>query len=146
MVAMVVQGGYEIDPDPHRVDVDALCAFLDAEAYWARWRTPEDVRHQVSTAWRVVGAYTQAGEMVGFARAVSDGRDVAYLADVYVLRDHRGQGLARALLHEMIENGPGADFRWLLHTRDAHGLYRGFGFAEPDERVMERPSSRTTAG
>jgi GNAT superfamily N-acetyltransferase len=145
MVRMFVHGGYEIDPDPERVDVDALCAFLDAEAYWARWRTRDDVRHQVSTAWRVVGVYTERSEMVGFARAVSDGRDIAYLADVYVLSDHRGQGLGRALLREMIENGPGAMFRWMLHTRDAHGLYRGFGFAEPDERFMERPSSRTMA-
>jgi GNAT superfamily N-acetyltransferase len=142
MVRMLVHGRYEIDPDPDRIDVDALYAFLDAEAYWARWRTGDDVRHQVSTAWRVVGVYTERSEMVGFARAVSDGRDIAYLADVYVLSDHRGQGLGRALLQEMIENGPGATFRWMLHTRDAHDLYRRFGFAEPDERVMERPSPR----
>jgi GNAT superfamily N-acetyltransferase len=143
MVGMVVHGRYEIDPDPHRVDVDALFAFLEAEAYWARWRTRDDVRHQLATAWRVVGAYTEQGEMVGFARAVSDGRDIAYLADVYVLTEHRGKGLAHALLQEMIENGPGAGFRWMLHTRDAHDLYRGFGFSEPDERVMERPRPPT---
>jgi GNAT superfamily N-acetyltransferase len=119
-----------------------LYAFLSTEAYWAQWRTEEDVRDQVATAWRLVGAYTQRSEMVGFARAVSDGRDIAYLADVYVLSDHRGQGLGRALMCEMVENGPGVGFRWLLHTRDAHDLYREFGFAEPDERVMERPSSR----
>jgi GNAT superfamily N-acetyltransferase len=142
MVRVLVHGRYEIDPDPERVDVDALYAFLDAEAYWARWRTRDDVRHQVSTAWRVVGAYTERSDMVGFARAVSDGRDIVYLADVYVLSDHRGQGLGRALLQEMIENGPGAMFRWMLHTRDAHDLYRGFGFAAPDQRYMERPSSR----
>jgi GNAT superfamily N-acetyltransferase len=142
MVRMLVHGRYEIDPDPERVDVDALYAFLAAEAYWARWRTKDDVRHQVATAWRVVGAYTEQAEMVGFARAVSDGRDIVYLADVYVLSDHRGHGLGRALLQEMIENGPGADFRWMLHTRDAHDLYREFGFAAPDERVMERPSTR----
>jgi GNAT superfamily N-acetyltransferase len=141
-VGVLTHGRYEIDPDPERVELDALYAFLAAEAYWATWRSKDDVRHQVATAWRVVGAYSDSGELVGFARAVSDGCDIAYLADVYVLRAHRGQGLARALLQEMIENGPGADFRWMLHTRDAHGLYRKFGFAEPDQRFMERPSGR----
>jgi GNAT superfamily N-acetyltransferase len=80
--------------------------------------------------------------MVGFARGISDGYDTAYLADVYVLAAHRGQGLAQALVQEMIDDGPGATFRWMLHTRDAHGLYRKFGFAEPDGRLMERPSRR----
>jgi GNAT superfamily N-acetyltransferase len=138
MVQVLIHGRYQIDPDPGRVDVVALCAFLEAEAYWARWRTPDDIRRQVETAWRVVGAYTEQGDMVGFARAVSDGLDVSYLADVYVLSEHRGQGLGHALVLEMIENGPGAGLRWMLHTRDAHDLYRKFGFAEPDARYMER--------
>jgi GNAT superfamily N-acetyltransferase len=142
MVQVLVHGRYEIDPDPQRIDLDALYAFLSTEAYWARWRSRDDVQHQVATAWRVVGAYTEQSEQVGFARAVSDGCDIAYLADVYVLNDHRGHGLGRALVQEMIDNGPGAEFRWLLHTRDAHDLYREFGFTEPDERLMERLSTR----
>jgi GNAT superfamily N-acetyltransferase len=142
MVPVTVHGGYEIDADRDRVDLDALWAFLGTEAYWGRTRTREDVVKQVATAWRVVGAYTAQGEMVGFARGISDGYDTAYLADVYVLAAHRGQGLAQALVQEMIDDGPGATFRWMLHTRDAHGLYRKFGFAEPDGRLMERPSRR----
>jgi GNAT superfamily N-acetyltransferase len=143
MVPVLVQGGYEIDADRARIDVDALWAFLDTEAYWGRTRTRDDVVHQVATAWRVVGAYTEQGTMVGFARGISDGYDTGYLADVYVLAEHRGHGLAQALVQEMIDNGPGATFRWMLHTRDAHDLYRKFGFAKPDERLMERPSRRT---
>jgi GNAT superfamily N-acetyltransferase len=103
-----------------------------------RWRTPEVIREQVRTAWRVVGAYTADGELAGFARAVGDGFSVAYLADVFVLAQHRGHGLGKRLVHLMIDDGPGADFRWMLHTRDAHDLYRKFGFAEPDERYLER--------
>lgn len=80
--------------------------------------------------------------MVGFARAASDGVSVAYLADVYVAETHRGRGLGTALLNEMIDHGPGRDFRWMLHTRDAHGLYRKFGFAEPDASYLERRSPR----
>ena len=66
--------------------------------------------------------------MVGFARAISDGGS-AYLADVYVLPAHRGRGLGKAIVAMMIEEGPGAGFRWMLHTSDAYGLYRQFGFA-----------------
>jgi GNAT superfamily N-acetyltransferase len=86
----------------------------------------------------VVGAYDPAGAMVGFARAVSDGGS-AYLTDVYVLAEHRGAGLAKAIMRLMIDDGPGAGWRWMLHTTDAHGLYRQFGFAEPDQRYLERP-------
>lgn len=76
--------------------------------------------------------------MVGFARAFADGVS-AYLADVYVLPAHRGAGLGKAIVRAMIDDGPGAEFRWMLHTADAHGLYRQFGFTEPDGRYMERP-------
>lgn len=131
--------GYEIDDDPGRVDADAAYAFLSTEAYWGRWRTREDFEHQLRGAWRVVGAYDSAGGMVGFARAVSDGLALAYLADVYVLPEHRGHGLGVGLVHAMIEDGPGSDFRWMLHTSDAHGLYERFGFAAP-ATVMERPA------
>jgi RimJ/RimL family protein N-acetyltransferase len=82
--------------------------------------------------------------MVGFARAFSDGGS-AYLADVYVLPAHRGRGLGQAIVAMMIEEGPGAGYRWMLHTADAYGLYRKFGFAVPPGSYMERPS-RTDAG
>ncbi|MCU1492481.1 MAG: family N-acetyltransferase [Acidimicrobiaceae bacterium] len=77
--------------------------------------------------------------MVGFARALSDGVAIAYLADVYVEADTRGRGLGAALVRAMIDDGPGASFRWMLHTKDAHGLYRKFGFVEPTGRFLERP-------
>jgi GNAT superfamily N-acetyltransferase len=133
-------GDLEFDDDAARVDVDALWSFLSTEAYWARWRSREVVARQVASAWRVVGMYEAAtGRMVGFARAVSDGTALAYLADVYVLPEFRGQGAGIALLDMMIEAGPGAAFRWMLHTADAHGLYRRFGFIPPDDMYMERP-------
>jgi GNAT superfamily N-acetyltransferase len=85
-----------------------------------------------------VGLYAY-GRQVGFCRAVSDDASLAYLADVYVLPEHRGRGLGVELVREMIDNGPYAARRWLLHTRDAHQLYRRFGFGPPGERLMERP-------
>jgi GNAT superfamily N-acetyltransferase len=133
-------GEYEIDDDRSRIDLDALYEFLSTEAYWSRWRTEPDVAHQLESAWRVVGCYHPAAGMVGFARAVSDGLILAYLADVYVLPDHRGHKLGEALVAEMVDNGPGKNFRWMLHTSDAHGLYAKFGFAAPDQTFMERPA------
>jgi GNAT superfamily N-acetyltransferase len=133
--------GYDISDDPAAVDLDALWFFLSTEAYWARWRDRGVVEQQVQGAWRVVGAYERtSGTMVGFCRAISDGVSLAYLADVYVLPEHRGHGLGKALVGAMIDGGPGREFRWLLHTDDAHGLYAGLGFGPPDATYMERPA------
>ena len=136
-------GNYEIDDDPARIDPAAAVSFLTAGAYWGRWRGEQEIRSQIAAAWRVTGAYDQAGAMVGFARAFSDGGS-AYLADVYVLPGHRGRGLGQAIVAMMIEEGPGAGFRWMLHTSDAYGLYRQFGFAPPPDNYMERPADAAT--
>lgn len=79
---------------------------------------------------------------MGFARAVSDGVAFAYLADVFVDPSTRGHGLGVALVKLMIDDGPGRDFRWTLHTADAHGLYGRYGFIRPDSTYLERPSRR----
>jgi GNAT superfamily N-acetyltransferase len=134
----IALGRYELDDDPGRVDVGAVSDFLTTEAYWGQQRSAEFIARQIAAAWRVVGAYDQAGAQVGFARAVSD-ESSAYLADVYVLAGHRGSGLGTAIVRMMIDDGPGASMRWMLHTKDAHGLYRRFGFGPPDNRYMERP-------
>ena len=132
---------YELDDDPARVDRDVVWQWLSTEAYWGRWRSRADVDAQLDGAWRVVGVYeTRTGELIGFARAVSDGVGFAYLADVFVVDEHRGRGLGKDLVRVMIDEGPGRGFRWVLFTGDAHGLYRGFGFAEPDETAMVRPA------
>jgi RimJ/RimL family protein N-acetyltransferase len=137
-------GDYELDDDPSRVDADAAVAFLTTEAYWARWRGARDIKDQIAAAWRVIGVYDRAGAMVGFARAWGDGGN-AYLSDVYVLPEHRGAGLGQAIVRTMIDDGPGAGWRWMLHTSDAHGLYRQFGFASPSYRYLERPPQAEVA-
>ena len=134
-------GAYELDDDPSRTDKDAVWRFLSTEAYWGKYRSRADFEAQMASAWRVVGVYESAtGRQVGFARAISDGVAFAYLADLFILADARGAGLGKELVATMIDRGPGADFRWTLHTSDAHELYRKYGFAEPDTRYMERPS------
>jgi GNAT superfamily N-acetyltransferase len=129
--------GYELDDDPARVDVDSAHAFI-SQAYWAVGRPREEMERLVREASRVVGLYKE-GEQVGFCRAVTDDMSVAYLADVYVLEEHRGRGLGLELVREMVDNGPYAGRTWLLHTRDMHALYAKLGFGKPGERVMERP-------
>ncbi len=129
--------GLELDDDPRRVDVDAVHAFL-SQSYWAKGRPRGTVERLVRDAARVVGLY-DGDRQVGFARTVSDGVSVAYLADVYVLPEYRGRGLGVELVREAVDNGPYAHVRWLLNTADAHGLYEKLGFGVPSERLMERP-------
>ena len=129
--------GIELDDDPNRVDVDAVHDFLSNHAYWAQGRPRETVERTVREASRVVGLYADARQ-IGFARAFTDGVAAVYLADVYVLPGHRGRGLGAELVREMVEASPWTDRKWLLHTRDAHDLYRRFGFGAPSERLMER--------
>jgi GNAT superfamily N-acetyltransferase len=130
-------GGYELDDDPDRVDIDAVHAYLSGESYWAAGRPHAVVARLVREAARVLGLYHE-GCQAGFCRAVSDGVAIAYLADVYVLAEHRGRGLGLEMVREMVEGGSLAGVRWVLHTGDAHGLYRLVGFGDPSPRTMER--------
>ncbi len=135
-------GGFELDDDPNRVDIDAVHRFLSEESYWARGRPRETVERLVGEAARIVGLYGPDGRQLGFARVVSDGVAVAYLADVYVHPQARGRGLGVELVREAVENGPLAHVGWFLHTEGAHGLYERFGFGPPSRKVLERPRPR----
>ena len=135
----LLAGGYELDDDPRRVDIDAVHGFLSQHAYWAIGRAHE---HQIElhlAAARTVGLYLGERQL-GYARAVSDGVSLAYLADLFVLPEVRGRGLGAEIVAEMVERGPLAHLWWLLHTKDAHGLYERFGFGTPVRSVLERPS------
>ena len=129
--------GIELDDDASRVDLDAVHDYLANESYWAEGRPREVVERLLRDAQRVVGVY-DGKRQVGFARAFTDGVSLVYLADVYILPGYRGRGLGVELVREIVENGPYADLRWVLHTRDAQTLYEKFLFGEPSERLMER--------
>jgi ribosomal protein S18 acetylase RimI-like enzyme len=142
-VRRAVGPGIEIDDDPARVDLAEVYRFLSDESYWARGRSRARIEQAVHASARVVGLY-EGERQVGFARVVSDG-GIAYLADVYVLAELRGRGLGKVLVTEAVEGGPFADCRWLLHTQDAHELYRRLGFSEPDDpTLMQRPAGDAT--
>jgi GNAT superfamily N-acetyltransferase len=129
-------GGYELDDDPGRIDREAVHRYL-VRSYWAEGRPREVQDALIDRAARVVGLYRD-GEQVGFSRSISDGHVQSYLADVYVLEEHRGRGLGVELVRFSVEEGPLAGTKWYLHTLDAHDLYRRFGFVEPSERALER--------
>ena len=129
--------GYELDDERARLDRDAVHAYLGGVSYWAEGRTRERQDELIDASARVVGLYYD-GKQIGFARAVDcDGAGFMYLADVYVLDEHRGRGLGVELVREIVERGPFAGRRWVLHTRDMHSLYEKFGFG-PNVRLMER--------
>lgn len=134
-----LDGALELDDDPARVDVAAVHRFLSERSYWAHGRSRARVEELIRGSARVVGLY-EGGRQVGFARVVSDGA-IAYLADVYVLEHLRGRGLGLRLIQAAVDDGPFAHCRWLLHTADAHDLYRRLGFATPkDPTLMQRPA------
>jgi GNAT superfamily N-acetyltransferase len=134
--------GLEVDDAKERVDRYEVHRFISEESYWAAGRSRETQDRLIDSAARVVGLY-DGERQVGFCRAASDGTAFVYLADVYVLGDYRGRGLGEALVRAMVEDGPLAQLRWILHTTDMHPLYRKVGFAEPDFKLLERPAPRS---
>ncbi len=128
--------GYELDDDPARIDRAAVHAYL-ARSYWAEGRSRDVQDRLIDNAARVVGLYRD-GAQVGFSRAISDGHVQSYLADVYVLEEHRGRGLGVELVRFSVDEGALSGTKWYLHTRDAHDLYRRFGFRAPTEQALER--------
>lgn len=120
------RGQFSISTDPARLDVDAIHAFL-VQSYWAQG-IPREVLERSITGSICFGVYADTRQ-VGFARVITDGATFAYLADVYVLQEFRGQGLGRWLM-EVVMSHPAVQGlrRFTLVTRDAHGLYSQFGF------------------
>jgi GNAT superfamily N-acetyltransferase len=130
-------GGYELDDDPSRIDLDAVHAYVGGESYWAKGRSREKTAAAIAGSARVIGLYKDESQ-VGFARVISDSTTYAYLADVYVLDGHRGRGLGVELIRMAVEGEPWSEMSWHLRTRDAHALYEKFGFRPPSERSLER--------
>jgi GNAT superfamily N-acetyltransferase len=129
---------YEISTDAARLDVRSIHAFL-TETYWSPGIPLATVRRAIENS-VCVGAYID-GRQVGFARMVTDKATFAYLADVYVLEEHRGLGLSKRMMEGLLQLQELQGLRrMMLVTRDAHALYEKFGFtalAAP-ARFMER--------
>ncbi|MCA1831907.1 MAG: GNAT family N-acetyltransferase [Actinomycetota bacterium] len=131
-------GGFELDDDTSRVDIDVVHRYLTNDSYWAKGRSRETVERLVRDATRIVGLYAPDGNQAGFARVVTDEVSFGWLADVFVLPDYRHRGLGVELVREAVDGHPVQPRQWLLGTLDAHTLYEKIGFGPPSDRIMHR--------
>ena len=130
--------GYTVSTDPARLDLDVIHGFL-ASSYWAAGIPREIVARSIAHS-MPFGIY-DADAQVGFARVITDRATFGYLGDVFVLEAHRGRGLSKWLMECILSHPELQSFRrWVLLTRDAHGLYQQFGFTAVADatRYMER--------
>ncbi len=140
MVKSWERGEYFITTDRLRLNVALIHKFLSTETYWAVGRSVEVVKRSLDNS-LCFGIYRET-EQVGFARVVTDFATFAWLADVFVVPEHRGRGLAKWLMAVILAHPELQGFRrWVLATKDAHSLYAQFGFIplHRPERWMERP-------
>jgi GNAT superfamily N-acetyltransferase len=132
----VAKDSYEIDDDKSRLNMDMIHAFV-VESYWAAGIPRTTLERSIAGS-DCFGVYHNT-QQVGFARIMGDRATFAYVADVFVLPNHRGKGLARWLMETILLQPQYKGLRrWLLATRDAHGLYAKLGFTPVDgARFME---------
>lgn len=125
---------YKISANFADMDLDVIHGFISA-SYWAKGIPMATLQRSLENS-LCFGVFTQAGEQVGFARMITDKATFAYLADVFILKAHQGQGLSKLLMAAIVEHPDLQGLRrMLLATKDAHGLYQQFGFtalADPD--------------
>lgn len=129
---------YEVSTDRDRLNVDLIHRYLAEESYWARGRSRELVERSIEHS-MPFGVYRD-GRQVAFARAVTDRATFAWLADVFVVQEHRGRGVGVLLIEAILAHPDLLTLRrWLLATLDAHSLYRRLGFEDaPEARFMMR--------
>ena len=138
------RGDYRISTDNARLDLSVIHDYLSKHSYWATGRSLETIRRSIEHS-LAFGVY-KGREQVGFARVVTDYATFAWIADVFILDSFRGQGLGTWLMEVIISHPELQGFRrWTLSTKDAHELYRKFGFTElmRPERWMERHDPKT---
>lgn len=129
---------YSISTDPAKLDISLIHDFL-ANSYWAK-NIPRDVLEKSIDHCLNYGVYAD-NELIGYARVLTDYSTFAYLADVFIIEEHRGKGLSKWLM-ECILIHPGLQNirTWMLKTHDAHGLYEKYGFTAPENpgSIMEK--------
>src|SRR5262245_39004897 len=132
------RGEYIISTDKSLIDLETVHGYL-TRSYWAEGVPIEIVKCSIENS-LTFGVY-KADRQIGLARVITDFSTFAYIADVFILEPYRGQGLSKWLM-EVIVSHPDLQGlrRWMLATRDAHELYRKYGFTNLSrpERIMER--------
>ncbi|MGO9886052.1 MAG: GNAT family N-acetyltransferase [Solirubrobacteraceae bacterium] len=132
------EDGYTISTDRSSVDREAVWRFLRTSYWWSPSATLDQVNAVIDGS-LVFSLRSATSEQAGFARVVTDRARFAWLADVFVLEQHRGKGLGVWLVETVLAQPEVSGLRILLATSDAHDLYARFGFRAVDsERIMER--------
>ena len=119
--------GYSVSTDRNKLDLSLIHEFLSTQAYWCLNIPFATVKRSVDNSF-CFGVY-QGDKQVGFARVITDFATIAYLGDVFILPEHRGQGLSKLLVAEIMAHPDLQGMRrWILLTGDAHELYRQYGW------------------
>ncbi len=120
--------GYLISTDKSKLNLDMIHQFLANESHWARNIPADRVKKSIENS-LCFGLYFE-DKQIGFARVISDYSTIAYLGDLFILKEHRGQGLSRWML-EVIMNHPDLSGlkRWILVSKEAHDVYQQYGWA-----------------
>ncbi len=142
-------GELRVSTDKGELDLPLIHRFLSTEAYWSRG-IPQDTVARAIAGSLCFGGYVDGAGQVAFARVISDCATFAYLADVFVLPAHRGQGYSKQLMDAVFAHPQLQGLRrFMLATWDAHGLYAQYGFTAParPDRLMEvvRPDIYTAS-
>jgi GNAT superfamily N-acetyltransferase len=135
---VLIKKGFSISNDHGLLDFEVIYKYLSEDSYWAKGIDAERVRKAIENS-MCFGVYKQ-NEQIGLARVITDEATFAYICDVFILEEFRGQGLSKWLIQSIIEHPDLQGLRrWSLATLDAHGLYSQFGFTQISrpERWME---------
>jgi len=129
--------GYTISTDKQLLDITVIHGYLSQESYWAQHIPVETVQRSIDNS-LCFGIYHQQ-QQIGFARLITDKATFAYMADVFILPEHRGKGLSKWLIQYMLAYPEVQGLRgWMLGTRDAHTLYEQFGWKRFTEEQVAR--------
>lgn len=140
----ISKGEYWVTTDNEKLDFDSIHKWI-TNSYWANGRTKEAMKKVMDNSLNF-GLFHN-DKQVGFARVITDYHTFSYLCDVIIDEDYRGRGLGKLLMKEVLEYPPLITMkRWLLFTKDAHGLYEHFGFAKDDmpERTMVKKNANVS--
>lgn len=130
---------YTISTDKDKLDLLVIHDFLSNRSYWAKNRSYETVVRSVENS-LCFGMYNESETMIGFARVVSDFAVFAYIMDVFILEEYRNKGLGKKLMDGIMKHPDLQGLqRIMLATKDAHEMYRKFGFkmTESADKLME---------
>lgn len=129
---------FVISTDPGRLQLDVIHKYLSEDSYWAQGRTRETTEHAIENSLSF-GVYS-GEKQVGFARVITDKATFAWIADVFILPEQQKKGLSKRLMEAILSHPELQNLRrWVLATKDAHGLYAQYGFTplKFPERWME---------